>query len=55
VCCVPFWASQFKKDRELLERDDEGPGAPPSQGRAERCGTAQPGVEKTEERSYQCL
>jgi len=47
--CVQFWGTQQKKDVELLERvhkDDQGTGAPPLRGQAERLELVQPGVEK---------
>ena len=36
-------------------KDDKGPEASPTQGKAERPGSIQPGKEKTERGSGQCL
>ena len=50
--CVQVWSSQYKKDRELLERvqrshkDDQGAAAPPLQRQAEGAGLVQPGEKK---------
>jgi len=53
-CCVQFWAPQYKEDRELLwspvvgHKDDEGLGASPLRGNAERPEAVQPGEDKAE-------
>jgi len=55
VYSVQFWAPQFKKDEELLERppaegykDEEGTGASLLRGEAEGAGLVQPGEDKAE-------
>ena len=59
---VQFWAPQFKKDEELLEKspaegyeDDEGTGASLLRVEAKGAGLVQPEEEKAARGPYKCL